>query len=125
MQRPLCFVLMPFGSKPDGNGGVIDFDTMDRQIFKPAIEAAELEAIRADEEMGDGIIHKPMFVLQQVIDEHDRDLIASNLGNALAAVREPWEPKTTARNLRLISEARARRGEDTGEVEEVIRELER
>jgi hypothetical protein len=33
------------------------------------------------------------------------------LGSALAAVREPWEPETTMRNLRLIREARERRGE--------------
>jgi hypothetical protein len=31
---------------------------------------------------------------------------------ALAVVREVWEPETTARNLRLIREARAKRGED-------------
>ena len=33
------------------------------------------------------------------------------LGNALAAVREAWEPETTVRNLRLIREARERRQE--------------
>jgi hypothetical protein len=33
------------------------------------------------------------------------------LASALAAVREPWEPETTLRNLRLIGEARERRGE--------------
>jgi hypothetical protein len=33
------------------------------------------------------------------------------VGQALAAVREPFEPETTMRNLRLIGEARARRGE--------------
>jgi uncharacterized protein DUF4071 len=33
------------------------------------------------------------------------------LGNALAAVREAWEPETTERNLRLIRESRERRGE--------------
>lgn len=32
-------------------------------------------------------------------------------GKALAVVREKWEPETTLRNLRLIREARARRGE--------------
>jgi hypothetical protein len=31
--------------------------------------------------------------------------------DALAAVREPWEPETTARNLALIREARSARGE--------------
>ena len=34
-----------------------------------------------------------------------------SLGDALASVREPWEPETTARNLRLIREARERRKE--------------
>lgn len=33
------------------------------------------------------------------------------LGQALTHIREKWEPETTARNLRLIREARARRGE--------------
>lgn len=32
------------------------------------------------------------------------------LREALTSVREPWEPETTARNLRLIREARERRG---------------
>ena len=36
---------------------------------------------------------------------------ADALGNALAAVREIWEPETTGRNLRLIRESRERRGE--------------
>ena len=33
-------------------------------------------------------------------------------GHALAAVRENWEPETTARNLALIRDARALRGEN-------------
>jgi hypothetical protein len=42
-----------------------------------------------------------------------RDEVSANaaLADALAAVRESWEPETTARNLRLIREARSRRGE--------------
>src|SRR5262245_63775010 len=34
------------------------------------------------------------------------------LAQAVANVREKWEPETTARNLRLIREARERRGVD-------------
>jgi hypothetical protein len=34
------------------------------------------------------------------------------LGRALAAVREPWEPASTANNLKLIREARERRDDD-------------
>jgi hypothetical protein len=61
MSKPLCFVLMPFGRKPDADGRMIDFDAVYEEFIKPAIEAAELESIRADEEVVGGIIHKPMF----------------------------------------------------------------
>jgi tetratricopeptide (TPR) repeat protein len=42
----------------------------------------------------------------------DRGRAERALPDALAAIREKWEPETTARNLRLIREARAARGED-------------
>jgi hypothetical protein len=61
MSKPLCFVLMPFGKKPDATGDIVDFDEVYQQIIKPAIEKAGLECVRADEEMTGGIIHKPMF----------------------------------------------------------------
>jgi hypothetical protein len=51
---------MPFGTKHDAAGPVA-FDAVYKQIIAPAIEAAGLEALRADEEMTGGIIHKPMF----------------------------------------------------------------
>lgn len=47
------------------------------------------------------------------------------LSDALAAIRESWEPETTARNLRLIRETRERRGEKTRWMEEIEKELER
>jgi len=46
------------------------------------------------------------------------------LADALAHVREPWEPETTARNLRLILTARDRRGEQTGWLREIVKTLE-
>src|SRR3954469_11121792 len=58
---PLCFVLMPFGRKPDATGMTIDFDAVYRELIAPAVRAAELEPIRADEEVTGGIVHKPMF----------------------------------------------------------------
>lgn len=58
---PVCFVLMPFGRKPDGVGGTVDFDAVYRDAIRPAIADAGLEPLRADEEMAGGIIHKPMF----------------------------------------------------------------
>jgi tetratricopeptide (TPR) repeat protein len=61
MNRPLCFVLMPFGRKADAAGRVIDFDRVYEELIAPAIEQADLEPIRADREMAGGIIHKPMY----------------------------------------------------------------
>jgi len=61
MNRPLCFVLMPFGKKPDAAGLMIDFDAVYRELIAPAIKEAGLDPIRADEEQAGGIIQKPMF----------------------------------------------------------------
>jgi hypothetical protein len=61
MPNDLCFVLMPFGKKPDGSGTLVDFDAVYRDLIAPAIRDAELDPIRADEELAGGIIHKPMF----------------------------------------------------------------
>lgn len=59
--KPLCFVLMPFGKKPAVSGIIVDFDAVYQELIAPAIRAAGLEPLRADEEMTGGIIHKPMF----------------------------------------------------------------
>ena len=61
MNRPLCFVLMPFGKKPDAAGVVIDFDAVYQDLIAPAIAMADMDPLRADEEMTGGLIHKPLF----------------------------------------------------------------
>ncbi|HNL91073.1 MAG TPA: hypothetical protein PKH05_18475, partial [Nitrospira sp.] len=58
---PLCFVLMPFGKKPAAEGRLVDFDAVYDQLIRPAIVAAGLEPLRADQEMTGGVIHKPMY----------------------------------------------------------------
>ena len=37
MTRPLCFVLMPFGKKPDAAGCLVDFDAVYHDLIAPAI----------------------------------------------------------------------------------------
>jgi tetratricopeptide (TPR) repeat protein len=61
MSRELCFVLMPFGEKPDASGAMVNFDAVYHELIAPAINQADLDPVRADEEMTGGIIHKPMF----------------------------------------------------------------
>ena len=77
--RPLCFVLMPFGTKTDPSSGVtIDFDAVYHQVIGPAVEAAELKPIRADEEQVGGIIHKPMYERLILCDYAVADLTTAN-----------------------------------------------
>ncbi|MDO7854076.1 TRAFs-binding domain-containing protein [Hymenobacter convexus] len=76
--RPLCFVLMPFGTKPDGMGGTVNFDKVYHQLIKPAIEQAGLEPLRADEEVIGGFIHKPMFERLLLCEYAVADLTAAN-----------------------------------------------
>ena len=45
--RPLCFILMPFGRKPDATGKMVDFDEVYRQVIKPAVDQAGFEPLRA------------------------------------------------------------------------------
>ena len=59
--KPLCFVLMPFGKKPNPAGVPVDFDLVYSELIAPAVADADLEPLRADEETVGGIIHKPMF----------------------------------------------------------------
>ncbi len=59
--KPFWFVLMPFGNKSDAAGIVIDFDAVYTDFIAPAIDAAGLQPVRADEEITGDIIHKPMF----------------------------------------------------------------
>ncbi|MET0514491.1 MAG: TRAFs-binding domain-containing protein [Nitrospiraceae bacterium] len=78
MSRPLCFVLMPFGKKPDIAGSIIDFDAVYQSLIIPAIVEAGLEPLRADEEMTGGIIHKPMYERLILCDYAVADLTTAN-----------------------------------------------
>lgn len=64
-------------------------------------------------------------LLELAVLARDREAAREQLGRALAAVRERWEPETTARNLRLIREAREARGEGPEWALEVERALAR
>jgi len=75
---PLCFILMPFGEKPDAKGRKINFDTIYRTLIAPAVIDAGMEPIRADEERVGGFIHKPMFERLLMCDYAIADLTTAN-----------------------------------------------
>src|SRR4051794_15324469 len=78
MAAPLCFVVMPFGTKPDGQGGSVNFDAVYGQLLRPVIVEAGLEPLRADEEVVGGLIHKPMFERLILSDYAVVDLTTAN-----------------------------------------------
>jgi len=96
-QLPLCFVLMPFGSKPDPTGRAhIDFDRIYTEAIKPAIEDAAMEPLRADEEKTGGIIHKPMFERLLLCEYAVADLTTANANVFYElGVRHTARPSTT------------------------------
>jgi hypothetical protein len=60
-RHAICFVIMPFGKKPDISGREIDFDVIYKDIIEPAIIEVGFEPVRADEEVNAGLIHKAMY----------------------------------------------------------------
>jgi hypothetical protein len=96
-EKPLCFVVMPFGMKKDPTGGPdIDFDAIYKLGIKPAIEDAGLEPIRADEEVAGGIIHKPMYERLMLCEYAVADMTTANANVFYEiGVRHAIRPSTT------------------------------
>jgi hypothetical protein len=94
---PLCFVLMPFGSKSDPTGRPnIDFNQVYEKGIQPAIVAAGMMPVRADEEKTGGIIHKPMFERLLLCEYAVADLTTANANVFYElGVRHTALPRTT------------------------------
>lgn len=95
--RPLVFVAMPFGKKLDPTARIeIDFDDIYMRAIKPAGEAANLDVIRADEEIDGGLIHLGMFerLLLAEIVVADLTSLNANVFYELG-IRHAARPRTT------------------------------
>lgn len=92
-----CFVVMGFGKKTDfETGRTLDLDMSYHNMIKPAVEAAGLECIRADEIVHSGQIDVPMYEQLLNADIVVADLSTSNK-NAFyeLGVRHALRPYTT------------------------------
>jgi hypothetical protein len=92
-----CFVVMGFGTKPDfETGRKLDLDKSYFNLIKPAVEAAGLKCIRADEIVHSGLIDVPMYEQLLKADVVVADLSTSNR-NAIyeLGVRHALRPYTT------------------------------
>src|SRR3954471_2371690 len=62
-----CFVIMPYGPKPDLNGRTVNFDTIYEKMIKPAIgEVPGLECCRCDDDRQPGWI--PARMIEQIFE---------------------------------------------------------
>jgi tetratricopeptide (TPR) repeat protein len=64
-------------------------------------------------------------LLELEVLRNNEDEAIAHTSDAVASVREYWEPETTLRNLVLIHRARNERGEDTGWLEPIMTVLEK
>ena len=96
-EKGTCFVVMGFGKKTDfETGRGLDLDQSYHNLIKPAVEAAGLKCIRADEVVHSGLIDTPMYELLLKADVVVADLSTSNR-NAIyeLGVRHALRPYTT------------------------------
>ena len=102
--RAICFVIMPFGRKPDPTGRVVDFDRIYADVIGPAVGAAGLAVVRADEEKGAGFIHKLMYerILLSEFAVADLTILNANVYYELG-IRHAARPETTVLTLALGS----------------------
>src|SRR5947199_4723785 len=97
LEEGTCFVVMGFGKKTDyETGRVLDLDQSYINLIKPAVEAAGLKCIRADEIVHSGLIDLPMYEQLLKADVVVADVSTSNR-NALyeLGVRHALRPYTT------------------------------
>jgi tetratricopeptide (TPR) repeat protein len=79
--QPLCLVLMPFDKKKDATGRIIHFEPIYSRLIVPAIQAAGMQPIRAEEQRAGAVIHKSL--LERLI---HCDFVVADLTTANATV---------------------------------------
>lgn len=95
--KKICFVIMGFGKKTDYESGrTLDLDATYEAIIKPAVEAANLRCIRADEIIHSGIIDSQMYDMLLRADLVVADISTGNV-NAVyeLGVRHALRPNST------------------------------
>src|SRR4051812_5983638 len=97
MSRPsLCFVVTPFGMKPDGHGGSVDFEAIYERLIASAIREAGFEPLRADPELVGGLTERPTFERLILADYAVADLTTANANVFYAlGVRHAVRPSST------------------------------
>jgi hypothetical protein len=96
MSVPLCFVLIPSGTRITSEGNMVDFDAVYDNIVKPAIEAAGMELLRADQDVSRGGHHNALYEQLILCDYAVADLSDSNTNLVYElGLRDGVRPSTT------------------------------
>ena len=97
MSRPLCFVLLPSGTKPGPAGVPVNFDLVYRDLIAAAVEGAGLLPFRAAQDFSESNNLKPLFEQFTLCPfaVADLTLANANLYHELG-VRNAKRPGTTA-----------------------------
>jgi hypothetical protein len=94
-----CFVVMGFGKKTDfETGRTLDLDQSYRNMIKPAVEAAGLKCVRADEIVHSGLIDVPMYeqlLNADVVVTDSRPPIRTRSTNSACATRYARTPRSS------------------------------
>lgn len=99
-QPPVCFVIMGFRIKPaldrDQKVRLLDLDKSYEALIKPAVEAAGMRCVRADEVQHSGLIDRPMYEMLLSADLVIADISSGNV-NAVyeLGVRHALRPHRT------------------------------
>jgi hypothetical protein len=99
-ELPICFVIMGFHIKPaldrDQKVRLLDLDKSYESLIKPAVKAAGMRCVRADEVLQSGLIDRPMYEMLLSADLVIADISAGNV-NAVyeLGVRHALRPQRT------------------------------
>ena len=113
-EKKSCFVVMGFGEKVDfETGRKLNLNASYENLIKPAVEAAGLECVRADEIAHSGVIDVPMYKQLLLADVVVADVSTANC-NAFyeLGVRHALRPYTTI----IISEDKFKFPFDIGHI---------
>jgi hypothetical protein len=92
----LCLVLIPIGKKKDATGRSIDFDAVYDRLVVPAVRAAGLEPVRADDAKAGGILQPQTIERLLQCEFLVADLTTANAGVCYElGIRHAVQPHTT------------------------------
>ena len=127
MPQPICFMVMPYGTKETGakrgqGPTKVNFDALWRKAFEPLIKELGYDPVRADQDIGALIIHEMLERL------YFADLVLADMtlpnGNIYVEAKgaDTWKMDTTINDLQRTVE-QTRDEEKRKALQQLVEEL--